>query len=118
MPHTLGLQRVHAIAAAMHRPRCLPPAGNYSVGKFPTPFCWAPNVFCAANSRNISDTLCRPLPLSPKQCGAPGGPCCPSAYGLVTDKPLPPPCQASRGWELRFAVLRQRRLWAQQPGYT
>ncbi|KAL4445741.1 hypothetical protein ABPG77_008940 [Micractinium sp. CCAP 211/92] len=69
------------------------PYGNYSVGKFPTPFCWAPNVFCAANSRNISDTLCRPLPLSPKQCGAPGGPCCPSAYGLVTDKPLPPPCQ-------------------------
>ncbi|KAL4425880.1 hypothetical protein ABPG75_009896 [Micractinium tetrahymenae] len=69
------------------------PYGNYSVGNFSTPFCWAPNVFCAANACNISDTECRPLPVSPKQCGAPGGPCCPSAYGLVTDKPLPSPCQ-------------------------
>lgn len=91
----------HQRAGSGPRRRCSPAppaiAGNYSVGNFSVPFCWAPNVFCAANARNISDTQCRPLPLSPKQCGAPGGPCCPSAYGLVTDKPLPPPCQASWG---------------------
>lgn len=97
------------------------PYGNYSVGDFPTPFCWAPNVFCAANARNISDTECRPLPVSPRDCGAPGRNCCPSAYGLVTDKELPPLCQASAMLTCLIAQLLTSRapdfqpLWVSAP---
>ncbi|EFN57680.1 expressed protein, partial [Chlorella variabilis] len=71
-------------------------AGNYSQGSYRTPFCWGADVFCAARADNVRQAKCMQLPRSPQDCGAAGGPCCPAAAGLITDKELPPLCQARR----------------------
>ena len=85
-------------------------AGNYSQGSYRTPFCWGADVFCAARADNVRQAKCMQLPRSPQDCGAAGGPCCPAAAGLITDKELPPLCQARRRrccWRVR--MQRQQR---------
>jgi hypothetical protein len=34
----------------------------------------------------------------PRSCGAVGAACCPGAYGVTTDKPLPPRCADENAW--------------------
>lgn len=69
------------------------PHGNYSSGSYDIPFCWDADVYCAAQADNITNSACLPMPKSPEDCGAPGGPCCPATYGIITDKQLPSQCQ-------------------------